>query len=135
MGNTVTKEQCVNIEDLPEFSEQLYTVKRTSGILETGWILNWVPTNGVEWLNKCAYFDTKENKWRIYTQNGKENPNELLYAWRDLEKIYPSSLKGDEIKAWREEVYYKLELLERQRCVARMKVLAEAKEAEKSNEA
>jgi hypothetical protein len=117
MGNSITKEQCVNIENLPEFSEQVYMVKRTSGTLESGWILSWSAAHGVEWMNKCAYFNLKENKWRIYTQNGKENPNEWLYAWRDLEKIFPASLEGkeEEIAKWRQKVYDVLEGLEEER--------------------
>lgn len=117
MGNSVVKEQCVNIENIPEFNEELYTVKRTSGILESGWILSWAAGHGVEWMKKTAYFDTVSNMWRIYTQNGKEDPNEWLYGWRDLEKIFPTSLEGkeEEIEAWRAKVYVQLEVLEDKR--------------------
>ena len=106
----------MNIQDLSEFSEQVYTVKRTSGILESGWILGRPHIEGLDG-NKYAYFDFKESKWRIYTQNGKENPNEFLFAWRDLEKIFPTSLEGkdDEINNWRKKVLYALEILEAKR--------------------
>jgi hypothetical protein len=129
MGNSVVKEQCVNIENIPEFNEELYTVKRTSGILEGGWILSWARAHGVEWMKKSAYFDTTLNKWRIYTQNGKENPNEWLYGWRDLENIFPTSLEGkkEEIDAWRAKVYVQLEALENKREDEVMKKIAETK--------
>ena len=129
MGNTVVKEQCVNIENLPEFSEEFYTVKRTSGILEGAWVLSWAPAHGVEWMKKSAYFDTKDEIWRIYTQNGKEDPNLWLYGWRDLEKIFPTSLTGkeEEIEAWRAKVYIQLEKLEDKRKEWVITQVAEAK--------
>ena len=131
MGNTVVKEQCVSIENIPEFNEEFYTVKRTSGILETGWTLSWAPAHGVEWMKKSAYFDVKEGMWRIYTQNGKNDPNEWLYGWRNLENIFPTSLDGkeEEIAAWRQKVYVQLEALENKRSEMAMKQLNDDKTA------
>ena len=136
MGNTVMKEQCVSIENLPEFSEEAYTVKRSSGTLEGGWILSWSATHGAEWMNRCAFFDVKEDKWRIYTQNNKEKPEEWLYGWRDLEKVFPTSLEGkeEEIIAWREKVYLQLEMLESERRECVSKTIAKAKWSSKSEE-
>ena len=117
MGNIVTKEQSVNIEDIEEVTCYTdYTVLRTSGTVEPGWILNRLSINP-EWVNKSAYYDVKAGTWRIYTQNGKEDPNVFLHAWRSLEKIYPTILEGNKgaIEDWRTKVFAKLEVLEAQR--------------------
>jgi len=136
MGNTITKDMTVNIENLPEFRDEVYTVKRTSGILESGWILKRSAAHGsMQWPNKSAYFDVKENKWRIYTQNGKENPNEWLHAWRDLEKVFPSSLEGkeEEIEAWRKKVCIQLEILEKERYIDTAKTVSDMTKSAKTD--
>lgn len=101
-----------HLTELTQYAD--YTVTRTSGKLESGWIIG--PTGIVaSWIKQHAL--KKEGTWRIFLNNGQGDPNLALYAWRHLDTIFPSSLKGQhaEILFWRETVIGKLEVLETKR--------------------
>lgn len=112
MGNTISFKDCVNVEQLRELTQyDDYTVLRTSGELDSGWIIG--PTRvAANWINQHAL--KREGIWRVFLNNGQGDPNLALYAWRHLDKIFPSSMKGQEaeILVWRETVIAKLEDLE-----------------------
>ena len=115
MGNTISVKDCVNVDEVRELTQYSdYTVTRTSGELDSGWIIG--PTGvAANWIKQHAL--KKEGTWRIFLNNGQGDPNLSLYAWRHLDKIFPSSLKAqdDEILHWRETVISKLEALETKR--------------------
>ena len=119
MGNTISVNDCVNVENITELTQYAdYTVTRTSGDLDSGWIIG--PTAiAASWIKRHAL--KKEGTWRIFLNNGQGDPNLALYAWRHLNKIFPSSLKGQhaEILFWRETVIGKLEALETKRLAER----------------
>ena len=128
MGNSVSVEQMLDLNLIPEFNDEDYTVLRTSGNLDAGWKLS-CKNYETPWINKSAYRDAQNGKWRIYTQNGKMDPNEFLHAWRDLYKVFPTRLAGkeDEIKEWHEKVSTQLHVLEEARHATVKKVYLESK--------
>ena len=122
MGNTISARDCVNVDEVRELTQHSdYTVTRTSGELEPGWIIG--PTGvAANWINQHAL--KKEGTWRIFLNNNQKDPNLALYAWRHLDKISPTSLKGQhgEILYWRETVIGKLDALETKRLADELKV-------------
>lgn len=111
MGNSLTKEQCVSIENIPDIkSHKSYTVTRTSGAMDEGWTTEVICP---KWSSNMACFDSKTQSWRIYMENGKADPNLFAYGWRRLDTIYPTGIT--DIGEWRVRVYDQLTALETKR--------------------
>lgn len=117
MGNTVGKEDCVNLEGF-EITKGFYTVKRTSGDMETGWIMG-SGYGSPEWVTQNAFKRTTGG-WRIYMTNGKDNINTVVQGWRPVRTIYPTKLEGDKefIEKWQGMVIELLDQLEDTRLMA-----------------
>jgi len=112
MGNSITREQCVSIEEISEIkSHASYTVKRTSGLMDVGWTTE--TSEPAKWCRNMAHFDVKSSSWRIYMENGKPDPSEFAFGWRRLETIHPTEVT--DIDEWRKKVLDRLEILENQR--------------------
>lgn len=119
MGQAMSIESkfCVQV---PETLLVNYTVKRTSGQMESGWR---IPLEcyvervdiAVPSASRHARSDHKglEN-WRIFMDNGPKTPEEYMYGWRRVSTVYPTDLDGDEeaIEKWREATITLLEELE-----------------------
>ena len=109
----------VNIDKIPEFLRYIdYTVKRTSGVIEDGWILTY--REGTPWWHDhIAFFDTDKKVWRIYMNNSEPNicSPYAMCGWRHLNTIHPTCYKDDEekIEWWRITVLEQLEALDRER--------------------
>jgi hypothetical protein len=111
MGNSITKEQCVSIENISEIkSHNSYTVTRTSGAIDEGWTTESIYP---KWFSNKACFDSTTKTWRIYMENGKADPNLFVCGWRALDTIYPTAIT--DVDAWRLRVYDQLTALENQR--------------------
>jgi hypothetical protein len=113
MGNTVGKNDCVNIEG-QEITKESYTIKRTSGDIETNWVIGGgygVPG----WLTRHAL--KREGRWRIFMDNSQKDSDAIVQGWRRLSTIYPTRLEGDEggIDEWRKMVEKLLDELEEAR--------------------
>ena len=116
MGNEVSsveKVLCVSLQGVEEFSYDDYTVKRTSEDFESGWVIKYKYDD--DWPNNSAYYDYDKKKWRIYVHNCKAIPEEWRYAWRDLNRLRPSSMTESEAAIWRAAVVDKLDKLESSR--------------------
>jgi hypothetical protein len=126
MGQTISipEEYCVEV---PEgFLEKDYTVKRTSGQMESGWRIPrecYVDRLDLDApsASKHARSDSKglEN-WRIFMDNGPKSPEEYAHGWRRISTVYPTELDGDEeaIEEWRKKTIELLEQLEVARVTA-----------------
>jgi hypothetical protein len=118
MGNTVTKSECINLEG-QEITKDSYTIKRTSGEMETKWITgsgcgspDWVTQNAIK----------RDGEWRIYMNNGQDDINTVVQGWRRLPTIYPTRLEGAEgdIKEWQRTTGFLLDKLEEARLQAEL---------------
>lgn len=126
MGQTISipEEYCVEV---PEgFLEKDYTVKRTSGQMESGWRIPrecYVDRLDLDApsASRHARSDRKglEN-WRIFMDNGPKSPEEYAHGWRRVSTVYPTDLDGDEeaIEEWRKKTIELLEQLEVARVAA-----------------
>lgn len=117
MGNHISQSQCVSLEDSTLYIEPSYTVKRTSGEMESGWVISKPKVMGTSfppWINQHATKQNPEEQWRIFMNNNSDNPNTYICGWRRLETIYPSNLEGDTeaIRVWRYDFLKHLEILE-----------------------
>ena len=124
MGNAISipERYCIRVPD--NLVSKEYTVKRTSGVMEKGWRIGKSEYDCKNELtrpsaSKYGRTHTSDNDdvWRIFTNNGKNDPNTYLYAWRRLEHIEPTELNGDQeaIQQWRAEVIALFEKLEEAR--------------------
>ena len=129
MGNTVTKSDCVKLEG-HEMINEFYTVKRTSGEMETGWVTGR-GVGGPDWVNNAA-FKMNSGAWRIYMNNQKDDVNTVVQGWRPLETIYPTRLEGDSdgIKLWRDKIKKYLYDLEDLRILAELEAARKIAEEE-----
>ena len=119
MGQAMSIESkfCVQV---PETLLVNYTVKRTSGDMESGWRIPlecYVDRLDIEVpsASRHARSDYKglEN-WRIFMDNGSKTPEEYRHGWRRVSTVYPTDLDGDEeaIEEWRKKTIALLEELE-----------------------
>jgi hypothetical protein len=110
----------VSLNDYKEIVNDRYTVKRTSGKLESGWKISHESLceeflDGPSATKYCPKDTTR--KWRIFLDNNKMSYEEHRASWRRLETIHPTRLNGDEeaIKIWRQNLLEILEPLELKR--------------------
>jgi hypothetical protein len=124
MGNTIGKNDCVNIEG-HEITKESYTVKRTSGEMELEWVMG-AGCGSPEWITENAF--KKEGEWRIFMNNGKDDINTVVQGWRRLSTICPTRLEGDQggIDEWRKMVETLLDGLEEVREKANVEERKEA---------
>jgi hypothetical protein len=139
-GLTIPKELHVSLREYEEIANDTYIVKRSSGMLDPGWIISHQsglepnvegpsaskrPTKDkakvIRGYNEPAIDETADETpvWRIFMINGK-NANDYVCGWRRLETIHPARLDGDEeaITAWRKKLVEILEALELKRLEA-----------------
>ena len=115
---SIPKERQVSLRDYTIYTNDTYTVKRTSGILDEGWTIasesGFEPN--VDGPSASKQFPKDAVFWRIFMDNGKPG-DEYVCGWRRLETIHPTRLSGDEeaIKVWREAFEQILETLEAKR--------------------
>lgn len=126
MGQIISIPEEYRVEVPEGFLEKNYTVKRTSGLMESGWR---IPRECyVERLeldapsaSKHARSDSKglEN-WRIFMDNSPKSPEEYAHGWRRVSTVYPTDLDGDQeaIEEWRKKTIELLEQLEAARVAA-----------------
>ena len=119
---SIAKELQVSLSDYKIYTNDTYTVTRTSGLLDAGWGIgtesSLEPTVDGPCATKQCAKDT--GVWRIFMDNGKKSPDEYVCGWRRLETIWPTRLSGDEqaIKVWREAFVQILDTLEAKRLEA-----------------
>ena len=118
MGNNIAKGSCVSLENMTELINDTYTVRRTSGQMENGWIISPpIMGNMPEWV---VYYALKDNgSWRIFMHNNERNPNLHVSGWRHLDSIYPTHFADDQeiIDAWRSNTELILNDLEHKRLI------------------
>jgi hypothetical protein len=118
MGNTYSEADCVSLEDKLVITEPSYTVLRTSGAKEDGWVIS-KPIPGAlipKWVDQHAKkFD---GVWRIFMHNNMTDPNLFACGWRRIETIHPTKLSHDAIEQWRKCLLEILEELEARRLEA-----------------
>ena len=115
------QEKCVDITAIETLMTGSYTVKRTSGVMQTGW---YIPKEQhqcsvfcPEWFHSSATKTMKEVPvWRIFMRNS-EDPETHACGWRPLHHIEPTHLTGNQeaIDAWRAEITKILEVEEEKR--------------------
>lgn len=102
MGNSYSQEQCVSLADKPVVTEAIYTVLRTSGAKDEGWVISR-PLPGAaapKWVNQHAV--KYDSVWRIFMHNNQTDPNLFACGWRRIETIHPVQLTSqDAIDNWR----------------------------------
>jgi hypothetical protein len=110
MGNTIGKNDCVNIEG-QEITKESYTVKRTSGQMDLEWTMG-AGCGSPGWITQNA--TKREGEWRIFMNNGHSDINTVAHGWRRLSTIFPTRLEGDQdgINEWRKMVEKLLDELE-----------------------
>ena len=108
---------CVQV---PEALLVNYTVKRTSGDMESGWRIPlecYVETVDLA-VPSASRHARSEHKglenWRIFMENGSKTPEEYRHGWRRVSTVYPTDLDGDQeaIEEWRKKTIALLEELE-----------------------
>jgi hypothetical protein len=113
MGNSLAKSDCVSLYGMTEIINDTYTVRRTSGEMESGWsIAPPIMGNMPEWI---VYHAIKDNGiWRIFMHNNKRDPNMHVCGWRYLDSIYPTQFSNDQetINSWRSNILLILDDLE-----------------------
>ena len=121
MGN-VCESVCVSLKNSQQFTTPLYTVKRTSGIEDSGWSISkpCIGAGQPSWIDMHACKYVNSSGWRIFMHNNLEDPNEYAFGWRRVETINPSHLNGnpDAIHTWRESLIQHLDTLEMARLAA-----------------
>ena len=98
MGQAISIERkfCIQV---PEDLLVKYTVKRTSGQMESGWRIPlecYVDRMEVEMPSASVHAKTDSKHWRIFMDNGSTMPETLLFGWRRVNSIYPTDLEGDQ---------------------------------------
>jgi hypothetical protein len=120
MAGTSTRDiklsACVDISSLP-YWKQSYTVERTGGYIEDGWIIDLHPhtcdnNKDCEPPAAHAFLGNVPKRrrdlsggWRVHLHNGLPTHiqgDEHACGWRPLGTFWPTELtdKEDEIKAW-----------------------------------
>jgi hypothetical protein len=117
MGVTLSK--CVNLAGQEAYLAEPYTVVRTSGEQQTGFLLT-------EKIHRCyntagsvrptAHALLKETGWSVHLHNGdqsEETPDAHCCGWRRLGTFWPTRLAGDQcaIDAWTTGLRHTLERL------------------------
>jgi hypothetical protein len=121
-----TEKDCVRTRDIILLNKyKSYVVKRTSGELESGWVLGYNNCMGrceaYDWMTSLSNdtFAVKKmgEGWRILLNNNSRVAFELVGGWRRLDTMFPTALEGNEaaIQAWRDDVVADLEHLEKMR--------------------
>jgi hypothetical protein len=116
----VSESKCVNLSSEAGYLAESYTVVRTSGAQETGWLLtstlhrcyNHSPQS---WRPKAHAYIKKEG-WALSLHNGdqaEEAADAHCCGWRPLGTFWPTRLTSDEeaIKAWTDQLRDRLEAL------------------------
>ena len=102
MGNTFSESDCVSLANTPVVTGTTYTVVRTSGKKEAGWIIS-KPIPGAtvpKWIDQHA--KKIEGGWKIFMHNNETDPNLFACGWRKIEAIHPTKLDSEQgIANWR----------------------------------
>jgi hypothetical protein len=119
----VSESKCVNLAAEQAYLDESYTVIRTSGQQETGWLLTSTihrcyNQNPDSW-RPCAHAYLKKQGWSLSLHNGDQEDADCKIVashccgWRTLGTFWPTRLTGDEvsIKAWTEQLRDRLEEL------------------------
>lgn len=117
MGNELSLDRCVSLENSSLYTDLSYTIQRTSGDMEGGWVISKPKVFGTSfppWINHHATKNTPNNEWKVFMHNNSEDPATFLCGWRSIEKIQPSNIENDPevIRTWRYEFLKHLEALE-----------------------
>jgi len=119
MGNTYSESECVSLADKFIVTEAVYTVLRSSGAKDEGWVIS-KPIPGADaprWVNQHAM--KMDGVWRIFMHNNQTNPNLFACGWRRIDTIHPTQLMSqDAIENWRKCLLGILEDLEANRLQA-----------------
>lgn len=114
MGNTLSETLCVSLEGCDAITRHTYTVERTSGSLDSGWVISESPfkVGRPAWLKMHATKHISEG-WRIFMHNNKSDPNLYVSGWRKINTIVPENQNPDfDLKIWRKNLVNILEELE-----------------------
>ena len=122
-GISAPKNECVSIQAIEELIAGSFTVKRTNGEMECGWV---VPKehhycaaqcpghcSAAAWKSKSG----EEYVWRIFMRSITDDPNVHSCGWRRLETVEPTELSGNQeaIDTWRNRIAVLLETEEAKR--------------------
>jgi hypothetical protein len=118
MGLDLSK--CVNLAGESLYLDESYTVVRTSGAVEDGWMLT-------DKIHRCSNTDPRSQRpkahaflkpdgWSLHLHNGdqhEEEPDKHCCGFRRLSTFWPTRLTGDQpaITAWTEQLRDRLEEL------------------------
>jgi len=111
-GISAPKDECVSIQGIEELMNGSFTVKRTSGDLETGW---FVPKEHHHCASLCPGHcfaaAWKHEVWRIFMRNSDDSKVHAC-GWRRLETVQPTALSGNQeaIDMWRSKMIVFLEV-------------------------
>jgi hypothetical protein len=119
MGQAISIDSKYCIE-VPEALCVEYTVKRTSGEMDGGWRIPsefYMSRVELTFPSASKHAQTETKHWRIFMHNGKTTPEEIRYAWRRVNSVYPTELEGDEdaILTWQSNVERLFDTLEEAR--------------------
>lgn len=117
MGVTLSK--CVNLAGQAVYLEETYTVVRTSGEQQDGWLLTTkrhTCVNTAGSVHPDALALLKQEGWAIHLHNGdqsEEAPENHACGWRRLGTFWPTRLTGNQaaIDSWTNCFRAKLEQL------------------------
>jgi hypothetical protein len=119
----VSESKCVNLAAEQAYLDESYTVIRTSGQQETGWLLTSTVhrcyNHGSHSWRPRAHAYLKKEGWVLSLHNGDQEDAEgnivasHCCGWRTLGTFWPTRLTGDEeaIAAWTEQLRDRLEEL------------------------
>jgi hypothetical protein len=115
---SIVKELQVSLADYTMYTNDTYTVERTSGLLETGWRIS-PESRLMPYIDgPCAsnQHEKEPGKWRVFMDNQK-TAESYICGWRKIEKFEPTRLSGDAeaINAWRQDLIAVLDALEKER--------------------
>ena len=120
MGNSHIKESvCVSLENYPHITNLTYSVKRTAGNMDGGWVIRKSPFSNLDqsyaWVNMHASKHVADG-WRIFMHNNERDPNLYACGWRRIETIVPENQATDfDQEKWYNDLLNILETLEQNR--------------------
>ena len=115
----VTQSMCVSLRELEKYTNESYTVKRTSGDLEDGWRISNGPhhcasSSGSGWVGGHARKPAEG--WRVFMSLPVEleSEREHFCGWRRHGTFFPTRIKDQdaEIKSWQDSLLLDLDALQ-----------------------
>jgi len=121
----LSQSSCVSVTDINKYTKESYTVKRTNGTFENGWIISnshknkngedvscALVTSTNAWVNGHAC--KMDDAWKIFMSSPIDSISQHACGWRRVGTFFPTHLEGktEEINTWQNSLKDDLNALE-----------------------